>query len=98
MVGLLHAFFAAAPLAAIALALALGYLLGTLRIGTFALGPVAATLLVAIAFGQIGVKVSPEVKTLAFALFIVPVLGYTVPYTVANVLLTLAGPVIVLIV
>ena len=27
-------------------------------------------LLVAIAFGQIGVKVSPEVKTLAFALFI----------------------------
>jgi len=28
----------------------------------------------------------------------VPVLGYTVPYTVANVLLTLAGPVIVLIV
>jgi len=74
MVGLLHAFFAAAPLAAIALALALGYLLGTLRIGTFALNPVAATLLVAIAFGQIGVKVSPEVKTLAFALFIVPVL------------------------
>jgi len=28
----------------------------------------------------------------------VPVLGYTVPYTVVNVLLTLAGPVIVLIV
>jgi putative transport protein len=79
MVGLLHAFFGAAPLAAIALALALGYLLGKLRIGTFVLGPVAATLLVAVAFGQIGVKVSPEVKTLAFALFIVSVLGYTVP-------------------
>ena len=28
----------------------------------------------------------------------VPVLGYTVPYTVANILLTLAGPVVVLIV
>jgi AspT/YidE/YbjL antiporter-like protein len=27
----------------------------------------------------------------------VPVLGYTVPYTIANVLLTLAGPVVVLI-
>ena len=26
-----------------------------------------------------------------------PVLGYTVPYTIANVLLTLAGPVVVLI-
>jgi putative transport protein len=58
---------------------ALGYLLGKLRIGTFVLGPVVATLLVAVAFGQIGVKVSPEVKTLAFALFIVSVLGYTVP-------------------
>src|SRR5262245_27675525 len=77
MVGLLHAFFAAAPLAAIALALALGYLLGKLRIGTFVLGPVAATLLVAIAFGQVGVKVSPEVKTLAFALFIYA-LGYMI--------------------
>jgi putative transport protein len=27
-----------------------------------------------------------------------PVLGYTVPYTIANILLTLAGPVVVLIV
>jgi putative transport protein len=26
----------------------------------------------------------------------VPVLGYTVPYTLANVLLTLAGPIVVL--
>jgi aspartate-alanine antiporter len=77
MASYLHAFFAAAPLAAIALALALGYLLGKLRIGTFVLGPVAATLLVAIAFGQVGVKVSPEVKTLAFALFIYA-LGYMI--------------------
>jgi hypothetical protein len=28
----------------------------------------------------------------------VPVIGYTVPYTLANVLLTLAGPVVVLLV
>lgn len=27
-----------------------------------------------------------------------PVLGYTVPYTIANILLTLAGPIVVLIV
>jgi hypothetical protein len=58
MASYLHASFAAAALAAIALALALGYLLGKLRVGTFVLGPVAATLLVTIAFGQVGVKVS----------------------------------------
>jgi uncharacterized transporter YbjL len=202
MLSHLHAFFAAAPLAAIALALALGYLCGKLRIGTFVLGPVAATLLVATAFVQVGVKVrrrlsdrrpslrlvtraavdvrpaacggriylkdfglsvfvaciglatgpealrsileygvavpiagiavalvpgfvslyygkyvlkmhpvilcgalcgrqasTPAINAVALAANSnVPVLGYTVPYTVANVLLTLAGPVIVLIV
>src|SRR5262245_9257256 len=77
MTHLLHGFFAAAPLAAIALALALGYLFGKIRIGTFVLGPVAATLLVAIALGQVGVKISPDVKTLAFALFIYA-LGYMI--------------------
>ena len=77
MTGHLHAFFAAAPLAAIALALALGYLGGKLRVGTFVLGPVAATLLVAILIGQVGVPVSGEVKTLAFALFIYA-LGYMI--------------------
>lgn len=41
------------------------------------LGPVATTLLVAIAFGQVGVRVSPEVKTLAFAPFIYA-LGYMI--------------------
>lgn len=75
--GYLQTFFAAAPLAAIALAVALGYFCGKLRIGTFVLGPVAATLLVAIALGQVGVKVSGEVKTLAFALFIYA-LGYMI--------------------
>lgn len=67
MTAFLHTFFSQAPLAAVALALAAGYLVGKLRIGTFVLGPVAATLLVAIAIGQIGVSVAGEVKTLAFA-------------------------------
>lgn len=81
----LHTFFAAAPLAAIALAVALGYLFGKIRIGTFVLGPVAATLLVAIALGQVGVKVSGDVKTLAFALFIYA-LGYMIgPQFVSSV-------------
>jgi aspartate-alanine antiporter len=73
----LHMFFAAAPLAAVALSLALGYLFGKFRIGSFVLGPVAATLLVAIALGQVGVKISGDVKTLAFALFIYA-LGYMI--------------------
>jgi putative transport protein len=73
----LHGFFSAVPLAAIALALALGYLGGRLKLGTFVLGPVAATLLVAIAIGQVGVQVSPDVKTLAFSLFIYA-LGYMI--------------------
>jgi uncharacterized transporter YbjL len=73
----LHAFFKAVPLAAIALAVSLGYLLGKLRIRTFVLGPVAGTLLVAIAIGQVGVKVSGDVKTLAFALFIYA-MGYMI--------------------
>lgn len=70
-------FFAAVPLAAIALAVALGYLFGKFRIRTFVLGPVAATLLVAIALGQLGIKISGDVKTLAFALFIYA-LGYMI--------------------
>jgi putative transport protein len=77
MIEYVHQFFAAAPLAAVALALALGYLFGKLRVGTFVLGPVAATLLVAIALGQVGIKVSGDVKTMAFALFIYA-LGYMI--------------------
>src|SRR5215469_18035023 len=77
MIASLHSFFAAVPLAAVALALALGYLFGKLRVGTFVLGPVAATLLVAIALGQVGIKISGDVKTLAFALFIYA-LGYMI--------------------
>jgi aspartate-alanine antiporter len=77
MTALLHAFFAAVPLAAIALALSLGYLLGKVRVGTFVLGPVAGTLLVAIAIGQVGVKESADVKTLSFALFIYA-MGYMI--------------------
>jgi len=77
MTGYLHMFFTAAPLAAIALAVALGYLCGKLHISTFVLGPVAATLLVAIALGQVGVPVSKDVKALAFALFIYA-LGYMI--------------------
>jgi aspartate-alanine antiporter len=77
MTSVLHMFFSAAPLAAISLAVALGSACGKIRIGTFVLGPVAATLLVAIALGQVGVKVSGDVKTLAFALFIYT-LGYMI--------------------
>jgi hypothetical protein len=43
----LRTFFSAAPLAAIALGAALADLFGKIRIGSFVLGPAAATLLVA---------------------------------------------------
>jgi aspartate-alanine antiporter len=77
MIAYAQMFFAATPLAAIALALALGYLCGKIRLGTFVLGPVAATLLVAIVIGQVRVQISGEVKTLAFSLFIYA-LGYMI--------------------
>jgi aspartate-alanine antiporter len=77
MKAFLHTFFAAAPLAAVALSVALGYLSGRIHTRTFVLGPVAATLLVAIALGQVGVKISQDVKALAFALFIYA-LGYMI--------------------
>jgi aspartate-alanine antiporter len=105
MIAILHGFFAAAPLAAVALALALGYLFGKLRIGTFVLGPVAATLLVAIALGQVGVKVSGDVKTMAFALFIYA-LGYMIgpqfvsslgKATLKQVHLTIASTIVVVV-
>ncbi|HXW92862.1 MAG TPA: aspartate-alanine antiporter [Terriglobales bacterium] len=101
----LHTFFESAPLAAVSLALALGYLVGKIRLGAFVLGPVAATLLVAIAIGQVGVSVSGEVKTLAFALFIYA-LGYMIGpqfvsslgrATLKQVHLTIVGSLVVVI-
>jgi len=67
---LLHAFFQKIPMAALFLSLAVGYWVGAIRIGSFSLGGMAGTLLVAVVIGQIGVPVDPVVKDMMFALFI----------------------------
>jgi putative transport protein len=52
------------------LVLGIGYLLGKLRLGGFTLGAVTGTLLAGVAIGQLGVKVSGEVKQCFFLLFL----------------------------
>lgn len=67
--------FADAPLLALFVTLAVGHLVGKLRVGTFKIGGVAGTLLVAVAIGQFGVSLGDDLKTITFALFIYAV-GY----------------------
>src|SRR5512135_1762877 len=58
------------PELAVFLTLALGFLVGRLRFGTFKLGNVVGTLLAGVVIGQIGVKVDPVVKLVFFDLFL----------------------------
>jgi AspT/YidE/YbjL antiporter-like protein len=67
--------FKSAPEAAVFISIAIGYLIGRIKIGFFQLGSVAGTLLAAVFVGQITVAVSPQVKALCFGLFIFSV-GY----------------------
>jgi putative transport protein len=59
------------------LALALGHLIGPLKLKGFALGTVTATLLAAILIGQLGIKVEGPLKAAFFLLFLFAV-GYGV--------------------
>ncbi|MBK9062881.1 MAG: hypothetical protein IPL89_06750 [Acidobacteria bacterium] len=58
------------PELAVFLTLALGFLVGRLKIGTFKLGNVVGTLLAGVVVGQIGVHVDPVVKLVFFDLFL----------------------------
>lgn len=62
--------FAEQPLIALFATIALGYLVGKIKIGSFVLGGVAGTLLVGVLIGQLGVNIDPGIKTIFFALFI----------------------------
>ena len=62
---------------AIFLTLALGFWLGRLRIGSFSLGVVTSTLLAGVLVGQIGIDISPHVKSTFFLMFLFAV-GYAV--------------------
>ena len=66
---ILHAL-RANPEIAVFLAIALGVLIGRIRLGSFHLGSVAGALLMGLAIGQIGLDVPHELKSVFFALFI----------------------------
>ncbi len=62
--------FAAQPLVALFITIALGYFVGKLKLGSFVLGGIAGTLLVGVVIGQLGVNIDPGIETIFFALFI----------------------------
>jgi putative transport protein len=65
------------PEIAIFLALALGFWVGQMRFGKFSLGVVTSTLLAGVLIGQIGITISPHVKSVFFLMFLFAV-GYSV--------------------
>lgn len=58
------------PELAIFLTLAIGFVLGRIRLGTFRLGNVVGTLLAGVLVGQLDIPIAPVVKTTFFALFL----------------------------
>ncbi|HEY4352450.1 MAG TPA: aspartate-alanine antiporter [Paraburkholderia sp.] len=66
----------AQPEIALFVSLALGYFIGSFRLGPIQLGGVCGTLIVALVLGQTGARISPDLKNIAFALFIFA-LGFT---------------------
>jgi putative transport protein len=58
------------PELAIFLTLAIGFLIGRLRFGSFSLGIVVGTLLAGVLIGQLDIKVPALVKTIFFDLFL----------------------------
>ena len=58
------------PELAIFLTLALGFLIGRLKIGSFSLGTVVGTLLAGVVVGQLGIQVPALIKTVFFDLFL----------------------------
>ncbi len=65
------------PEIAIFLALAFGFLVGNLKIGTFTLGNVTGVLLSGVVIGQLRIDISPNVKSVFFLMFLFAV-GYDV--------------------
>jgi putative transport protein len=65
------------PEIAIFLTLALGFWVGQMRFGKFSLGVVTSTLLAGVLIGQLGITISPHVKSVFFLMFLFAV-GYGV--------------------
>jgi putative transport protein len=68
------------PEIAIFLALALGFWVGQMKFGKFSLGVVTSTLLAGILIGQLGITISPQVKSVFFLMFLFAV-GYSVGHS-----------------
>ena len=64
----LHELFKKSPEIALFLSLAVGYYIGKIKFGSFQLGGVAGSLLVAVLVSQVGVAIDPGVKSVLFAL------------------------------
>ena len=65
------------PIVPIFLTLGLGFWLGSLKIKSFSLGPVTATLLVGVVVGQLDIPIGEPLKTVSFMLFLFAI-GYSV--------------------
>jgi putative transport protein len=65
------------PEIAIYLALALGFFVGSIKIGKFSLGSVTGVLLMGVLIGQLNITISPQVKSVFFLMFLFAV-GYGV--------------------
>jgi len=63
------------PILLLFIVLAVGFLIGSIKIGSFQLGSVAGVLLSGLLFGHLGFKGLPAIETLGFVLFIFSV-GY----------------------
>ena len=70
-------FIQANPALAVVLTVALGFLLGKLRIRSFSLGTVTSVLLVGVVVGQLRIEIPEPAKTLFFLMFLFTV-GYAV--------------------
>ena len=65
------------PVIPIFLTIGLGFSIGQLKYKSFSLGPVAATLIIGVIIGQIGIEISPTVRVIFFMLFLFSI-GYSV--------------------
>src|SRR6478752_7325897 len=65
------------PELAIFLALALGYLIGRIKLGSFSIGSVTGVLIAGVLVGQVSIAISGNVKAVFFLLFLFAI-GYKV--------------------
>ena len=67
------------PELAIFLTLAVGYWVGNLKLGSFSLGAVTGTLLAGVLIGQIGIEISPQIKSIFFIMFLLSLIHISEP-------------------